>query len=393
MWLIAETVARELRAARAAQLTRLPTAEERTRFEASAHVTAAKDKGPYSLAIAGDTAEIRIGGLLVQQESFWLWLLGYEQTSYRDIQDALAVAESDPNVKRVRLYVDSPGGQVDGLFDTIAAIEAATKPRSVMAAYACSAAFALAAVGGKIQAKSPAVTLGSIGVVAQYFIDEDLVEITSTEAPDKRPDPSTEEGKAVIRKYLDAVHDLFVDAIARGRGTKAETVNAEYGRGAVVLAGEAKRRGMIDSIARPVLRAVPNDASAAEPAQEQVTMDMKTLKATHPQLCDELIAEGAEKATAQERKRCTAHAKMGEKTGAIKYAHEAIQSGLAFADDEVQAEYMMARMNRQDIQTRQAEDKESGAAVDGAKTETPAGQDMGDKVAAIMEQKRGKTYG
>src|SRR5690606_11582902 len=173
-----------------------------------------------------------------------------------------AMARTDDSIKRVVFYVDSPGGQVHGLFDTLAAIESFPKPMVSRCAYACSAAYAIPAMAGKIEAINPAVSVGSVGVVASYFVDDGVIDITSTEAPDKRPDVSTEEGQAVIRKHLDALHELFVDAIARGRTHATgreftvDDVNANFGRGAVVLGKEAKRRGMVDMVlnARPIAR-------------------------------------------------------------------------------------------------------------------------------------------
>lgn len=392
MWLIKDTVARELRAAASKLVIR---AEDRARFAAEMEQgqVAAAGREPASLRVAGDTAEIHVRGILVERPSFWLWLLGYAQTSYLDLQEAIAAVEKDDNVAKVIFRVDSPGGEVRGLFDTLAALEVMKKPRTVASALACSAAYAIAAVAGKVEAANAASEFGSVGVVATFYLYDDVVEITSTEAPDKRPDVSTEEGQAVVRKHLDDIHELFAGAIAQGRGTTVAKVNAEYGRGAVLLAGEAKQRGMIDSIAKPILRAVSGAKdSAAEPAQERQHMDLKTLKTQHSALCEELIAEGEAQGVSKERKRCAAHAKMARSTGANEVAFKAIESGASIMDDDIQAEYMTARMNRQDIQTRQRETDDAGAAADRAQTDDKPEEDLGDKVVAELEKQRGKKF-
>ena len=64
---------------------------------------AARDGGPRSLSIAGDTAELAVEGILVQRQSFWLWLLGYAQTSYSDLQAAIAEVRGNPEIKSVPL--------------------------------------------------------------------------------------------------------------------------------------------------------------------------------------------------------------------------------------------------------------------------------------------------
>lgn len=246
MWLLKSEVFAELRGAMAGGLR--GTAEQQAQFVASRGRPQTSSEAPDNYAVAGDTAQINVLGVLSARPSFLLWLLGYEQTTYADIQGALAAAASDSNVQRVVMVVDSPGGTVDGLFDTLAALEAFGKPIAVTAACACSAAYAIAAVAGSITATNAAAEFGSVGVAVSVALDDEMVDITSTHAPNKRPDPSTEEGQAVIREHLDAIHELFADAIAGGRSTSVANVNTNFGRGATLLAGTAQQRGMIDGI-------------------------------------------------------------------------------------------------------------------------------------------------
>src|SRR5689334_7035735 len=81
MWLIADHVAQELRAARAAMPA--ATAEQRTAFvsEVGKLKAALRESGPRSLALAGDTAEIRIVGVLTEEPDFWLWLMDEPNTA------------------------------------------------------------------------------------------------------------------------------------------------------------------------------------------------------------------------------------------------------------------------------------------------------------------------
>jgi ClpP class serine protease len=247
MLLLKHEVFTELRAAITAGLR--PTADQQAQFTTALGRGQGGAEAPENYSVAGDTAQIDVRGVLGPRPSFLLWLLGYEQTTYGDIQRSLSAAALDANVKRVVMVVDSPGGQVDGLFDTLAALESFGKPVTVMAACACSAAYAIAAAAGPITATNAAAEFGSIGVAASVAIDDETVDITSTEAPNKRPDVTTEEGQAVIREHLDAIHELFADAIAAGRGTSVARVNAEFGRGSTLLAGAALQRGMVDGIA------------------------------------------------------------------------------------------------------------------------------------------------
>lgn len=377
MWLLDEATARELQRFERAGLTPA-SAEQQRAFQERVEANGL----PRNMVIAGSTAEIAVHGVLTKRPSLWATLFGGGGTAYTEIMSALAFAKNDPTVKSVVLNVDSPGGHVDGLFDTLAAIQAFPKPIRVMASNAQSAAYAIAAVGGKIEATGPSANFGSIGTAIDFVMwsDMEVVSITNSESPEKRPDPKTPEGRAVIVRYLDAVNDLFVDAIATGRGVKKSVVTKEFGRGATLLAGDAKRAGMIDSIRKPELRVV---GATADDTKEP-TMDAKALKAQHPEAAEALAQEGAQ----TERDRVLGHLTLGEKSGAMDIAVRAIRSGEGLTMT-LQAEYMAAAMDRRDVKNRQAESDEAGRALGGASKEEPT-EDVGDKAAAVMAERRGK---
>ncbi len=392
LWLIQQEKLDEIRAC--AQAGVRASEEQQKAWATSVEARAGSD-GPRNLTKAGDVAEIRIEGVLVPKMDFIMWLFGMDQTAYSDIVAALSAADSDPEVKSIVMYVDSPGGRVDGLFDTLAAIQATKKPISVVAACACSGAYALAAVAGPIRAKNAASQFGSIGVAAQFRVSDEVVDITSTEAPNKRPDPTTESGKAVIREYLDQVHDLFVDAIATARGTDKDNVNSTYGRGATLLAGEAKKRGMVDSIPKPTLRAVKASAEAIDPTaqdggaqqMEKQNMDLETLRAQHPDVFKAASAEGE----AKERKRVCGHLKMADSTGATKVAFEAIREGKSLFDEDVHADYMSHALAKKDQDNRQSDSDGAGNVTGGVnKTESQSGKDLGDLVVERLAAMSGQ---
>lgn len=391
MWLLEPSFEREFRA-------RLKTvgkvsADQFDQF--ASHVekqVAAAGDGPRNLNIAGDVAEVAVHGVLTQKLDFFLWLFDIENTTYEDIESALATAAADPSIKRIVLDIDSPGGEVKGLFDTLAALDAFPKKKSVRASLAASAAYGIAALGGNIEAANAAATFGSVGVVISYLRDEELIEITSTEAPDKRPDPSTEEGKAVIREYLDAVHQLFAEAIARGRGTTVANVNENFGRGAVMLAAEAKSRGMIDKAPKalkgPKTSAVADvsaETPTAAPAATDGTrpMNKDELKAKHPDLYAAILKEGHDAAfeegqtagVAKERKRACALLKMGDSTGATKVANDAIRAGSSVMDEDVHADFMTAAMNRKDQGDRQDDSDTAGDSAGSSASAAAAGKE------------------
>jgi len=408
MWLIDEGTAREMRARLDAGLQ--ITDAGMAAFEETV-LGAREDGSPRNLNVAGDVAEITVEGLLTEKPDFWAWIFGLENTTYQSIVAAVAIAEANPAVKRLQFNINSPGGTVAGLFDALAAIQDAKKPSSVVTSFAASAAYALATVAGKITATNAAVLVGSIGVVMSFHVDENRVDITSTDAPNKRPDVTTEEGKAVIRKELDALHALFVGEIATGRGTTVADVNANFGRGSVLVANDAKAAGMIDKVALPPVRAtrsaVAEDSTGgqapAEPEaapvvteqppspaadgggdfqpEEEIPMDLIELKTKHAAVYEEAVKVGV----AAERDRVSAHLQMGETFGAMDIASDAIKTGAELQGNQsLFAAYQSAGKNRDDAAARQTETDAAVAAAGGA-TE-PETQDLGDKVVAELER-------
>lgn len=390
-WLLREDRAKALAEARRAGLE--PTAEQRREF-ATAIVAARESGRPRPLTIAGDVAEIRIEGVLTKDPDIFAMWFGGGNTAYTDIAASLAVADSDPQVKRCVLNIDSPGGHVDGLFDALAALESFGKPLTAKASEACSAAFAIACMAKTIEAANTAAMFGSIGVAMDFtfWSDMERISVTSTEAPDKRPDPRTPEGFKVVQKHLDDIHALYVDPIARGRKTTVKDVNANYGRGAVVLAAEAKERGMIDSVAQPVLRSVsdPKKRTSSESGSStrKTSMTEQELQDQHPKLYSAIVAIGKAQGTAEERDRATAHLTAGEQSGDMKTAIEAVNSG-AVMTQTLMAKYMMAGINRNAQVARQTDDKIASTAVDGV-TPSAEGADLGDAIVAIIDQGKKK---
>lgn len=380
-WLLRSDVAAELSARMRAGLA--PTAEQRADFMRS--VTAFTGSTPRNLRIAGDVAEIRVEGILTPRPDFLMMIFGIANTTYRSIQDSLAIAGSDPTIARASFYVDSPGGTVAGLFETLAAIEGFSKPITVRAAQACSAAYAIAAAAGPITATTPAAAFGSIGVAASLWIDpEHEVDIASTAAPNKRPDLTTEAGKAIVRAELDALHELFAGAVAKGRKTTVAIVNKSFGRGGVVLAGEAVRLGMIDSgpnFGSSALSETSSTSSAATSGKKVISkMDINTLKAQHPETYEAVMQAGRD----DEFNRVTAHLTLGKASGDIRTSVASIEAREGFTA-AVQAKHMAASMNRRDQQARQWDSDFAGSVIEGIQQPTGSGNTLLDQFAGDLD--------
>jgi len=382
IWFLTAEVRKALAQARASGV--LPSAEQ---LEAYTSMVLAADTSRV-LSIAGGNAEIHIKGVLTNAPDWMAAFFGGGNTTYPEIISAVAEADANPEVEETILRFDSGGGSVFGMFEAIDAIRAAKKPvKAIIGTMAASAAFALAAAADERVASSRASVTGSIGTAADIRLREDVVTLSSTEAPNKRPDVTTEAGKAVIVAGLDTWHALFVESIAEDLGTTVKKVNADFGRGAAVLAEDALKRGMIDSIATTRLESVKSTKSttASSGNSEVQNMDIQELKAKHPALYQAAVDEGKTIGATAERDRVGAHLQMGTSCHDMKTALEAVADGSEMTAT-LTAKYLCAGRNHQDIGNRQGDD-EAAAAANNAQ-----GQDnveAGADVAALVEAATG----
>ena len=371
MWLLLQSVLNDIQDARASGVKF--TAEQVATFEAS--------NGEGIMALADNSAEIHIKGVLTNTPDMFARWFGGGNTTYPAIIAALAEADANPEVKQIVMRFDSGGGAVNGMFDAIAAMQTTKKPiKAIVGTMAASAAYGLASQADEMVAHNRASAVGSIGVVVDTFVSESRVSITSSNAPDKRPDVTTEKGKATVVAQLDAIAGLLDEAVAEGRNTTVEKVNADFGQGGILLADEALKRGMIDSISTNK----PATAKTGGKPQEQRSMDLQTLKAQHP----DVYAAAAQEGRTEERDRVGAHLTMGEASGDMKTAIGAVQDGSAMTAT-LQAKYMAAGMNRSDVQARQDDDAEANAGDDANAGEEEAEANAGVNILAAAAESCG----
>lgn len=165
------------------------------------------------------------------------------------------VAQNSADVERIVMLFDSPGGVVSGLSEAADAIAGSTKPvTAFVTGMAASAAYWLASQASEIVIER-AASVGSIGVIATVSKQEAVgadgrrsYEIVSSGAPMKRPDPSTDEGRAALQSQIDALEKVFIADVARGRKVSSAVVRSEFGRGGMVSGEAAIAAGMADRI-------------------------------------------------------------------------------------------------------------------------------------------------
>lgn len=206
---------------------------------------------------AGATAVIPVWGVLVNRFSYVLpWATGYNY-----IRDAVNAAVSDPDVARIILDINSPGGDVAGLPETAAAIKTAaqSKPVTAMVDSLCaSAAYWLASTATEIVATTSSM-VGSIGVLWQHYsyarlLDKAGVDVTFVYAGDQKattwPEQQlTDATKARTQARVDSFAADFYSAVATNRNMTADAVKAL--EAAMFRADEALAEGLIDAVLPP----------------------------------------------------------------------------------------------------------------------------------------------
>jgi len=171
-----------------------------------------------------------------------------------DIQAAL----DNSYVKGIVLDINSPGGEATGINELAKIIHAARGVKPIKAyggGSMASGAYWLGAPADEIVIDETA-QLGSIGVVMSFLdttardakADVRRIEIVSSQSPDKRVDPATDEGRGKVQAVVDSLAGVFVAAVADFRGTTVEKVLADFGRGGVLIGADAVKAGMADRI-------------------------------------------------------------------------------------------------------------------------------------------------
>ncbi|CAI8988577.1 MULTISPECIES: S49 family peptidase [Pseudomonas syringae group] len=182
-----------------------------------------------------------------------------------DLQSAL----DDPNIKSIILNIDSPGGVAAGINELADQIHAGRARKSIVAyvgGTGASAAYWLASAASEIVIDETAL-LGSIGVVVEAVVEGEAssgrkrYQIVSRNAPNKRLDMATEEGRAKVGETVDAMGEVFVAKVARNLGVASDAVPAmgDFGGlrvgAAAVESGLAHRlgslEGLITELAKP----------------------------------------------------------------------------------------------------------------------------------------------
>jgi signal peptide peptidase SppA len=181
-----------------------------------------------------------------------------ETTSYEELYESISKAIENPGISEIVLDIDSPGGEVSGLFDLCDFVVEACKAK-LITAYAndncLSAAYAIAASCSKVLVTRTSA-VGSIGVIATHLDVSEADKkyglkyttiFKGARKNDLNPhEPLADEAFADLNDELDRLYEMFVELVARGRNMFASAVRATE---AGIFYGEnAVKAGLADAI-------------------------------------------------------------------------------------------------------------------------------------------------
>lgn len=305
-----------------------------------------------------------------------------------DIQRAL----DDPAVRSIVLNIDSPGGVASGINELAELVYEGRKRKRIVTyagGYLASAAYWIGSAAEEIVIDETAMA-GSIGVIVEAVAQPDgsdkpkRYQVVSRNAPNKRPDVTTEEGRKKIGETVDALAEVFENKVARNLGVAAERIPemGDYGGllvgAAAVKAGLAHRLGSLEALITELAKPAATQPRKASMKVVKTTAELREALASgvDPNTievasvgADEIQAARTEAAVA-ERKRIQGISALASK-GFEREVAAAIEAGTSV---EATALQLLQAASDRGITL-------AGIVADstGASASTPAGDDAASK--------------
>jgi capsid assembly protease len=257
-----------------------------------ADITETSDRRAFTVTPNG-IAIVPIVGTLVKRAGAMEAASGL--LSYTAIEEMILDAATDPAVKAILMDIDSPGGEVGGVFDLAELIVQAreTKPVWAIADDAFSAAYLLASTAERIYLPQ-AAGIGSVGIIAVH-VDESQKDAkegrsyTTVHAGARKNDfsshePLSDDARSNLQQEVDRLYSMFVGVVAQGRNIPDAAVRATeagiyFGANAITV-GLADQIGTIRDALVDISAAIDSPRknifhrAAQPPEQKQLEVNM-----------------------------------------------------------------------------------------------------------------------
>lgn len=210
-------------------------------------------------ASGGGTMVLPVYGMLVNRVR--AKSVSTPMTSAEELNAQIRAAVRNPDVGRIVLDVDSPGGSAFGVQEVSDTIFEARKSKPVIAvvnATAASGGYWIASQASEV-VLTPSGMVGSIGAFMAHTDRSAKYEkagerITYIYAGKHKVEgndtgPLSDEALAYVQSQADQCYSIFVQAVARGRGVSVDVAKGPaFGEGRMVNAQAALKAGMVDRI-------------------------------------------------------------------------------------------------------------------------------------------------
>lgn len=181
-------------------------------------------------------------------------------TSYQALEAQITAAVESDQVRSILLDVDSPGGEVNGVFDLVDQIYEARREKPITALVnevAYSAGYAIASAADQIIVPRTG-GVGSIGVIATHVDQSTMNEkegltVTHVYAGAHKADlsphsPLSDDALARLQAEVDKTYELFIETAARNRGMTTQAIReTEAG---MFTGADGVKAGLADSVGR-----------------------------------------------------------------------------------------------------------------------------------------------
>ena len=177
----------------------------------------------------------------------------------RQTMEEIIRFKEDPSIKAVILRINSPGGSVgptQEVYREVVKLKAKKKVFVSMGSVCASGGYYIAAAGEKVYA-NPSTITGSIGVIMQSVILEELlkkigVKSNTIKAGDLKDAGTpfremTPEERAYLDGIVKNIHEQFIKDVAAGRKMDFEKVKT-MADGRIYTGLQAKDLGLVDNI-------------------------------------------------------------------------------------------------------------------------------------------------
>jgi len=194
-----------------------------------------------------NVAVVSITGSIVRYGNMFTDVSGAVSTEAikADLEKVLA----NQSITKIILSFDTGGGMVNGVSDLSELIYAnREKIVAHVKGMAASAGYWLASACSEIHCEDTSI-LGNIGaIMGVYKKDENIVQFISSQSPNKAPDPEGKEGKKEYQKRVDAVAEVFIQAVSHHLGISSQDVVSRFGAGSVFVGQKAVDIGLANSV-------------------------------------------------------------------------------------------------------------------------------------------------